>query len=206
MVRTATVSDVQLIERLAKVFKDYGYQGGSMSIIAKASGLQKASLYHRFPAGKKQMAQEILKYVNLWLSENIVTPLQADSGTLSTEDKVRLLVKKFNLLYQGGKESCLLNMLSHPIAEKGPFSTPIKNVFNTLIKTIAQVVENNGLSKKESRDRAIHALILLQGGLVLARGTNTTKPFKFKLLNKFNLPPVTVIPSRLGFESTPFKI
>ena len=58
MVRTATVSDVELIERLAKVFKDYGYQGASMSIIAKASGLQKASLYHRFPGGKEQMAQE----------------------------------------------------------------------------------------------------------------------------------------------------
>ena len=74
-------------------------------------------------------------------------------------------------------------MLSHPIAKKGPFSTPIKNAFKTLIKVIAQVVEENGISKKDAQDRAAHAIMLLQGGLVLARGTGTTKPFK-KALSK----------------------
>ena len=178
MARTSNISDVALIERLAKVFKDYGYEGATMNILAKASGLQKASLYHRFPGGKKEMAQKIMKYMNMWISENIVTPLQDDGGTMSTEDKVRFLVIKLDQLYQGGKESCLLNMLSHSISEKGPFSISIKNAFKTLIKTIAQVVEKNSLNKKDAQDRATHALILLQGGLILARGTSTTKPFK----------------------------
>lgn len=178
MARTSKISDVELIERLAKVFKDYGYEGASMSILAKASGLQKASLYHRFSGGKEQMAQEVLKYMNMWISENIVIPLQDDDGTISAEDKVRHLLKTFDRLYQGGKESCLLNMLSHPINAKGPFSIPIKNAIRTLLKTIAQVVEKNGLSKKDAQDKAAHVLILLQGGLILARGTGTTKPFK----------------------------
>jgi AcrR family transcriptional regulator len=178
MARSSHVGDTELIGKLAEVFKDYGYDGASMSILAKASGLQKASLYYRFPGGKEEMAQEVLKHTSTWISENIVIPLHDDGGTMSTEDKVRLLVKIFDNLYQGGKESCLLNMLSHPIAEKGPFSVPIKNTFRTLIKTIAQIVEAKGFSKGDAQDRATHALILLHGGLVLARGTGTTKPFK----------------------------
>lgn len=178
MVRTPKISDAELISRLAKTFKDYGYEGASMGILAKTSGLHKASLYHRFPGGKEQMAQEVLKYMNTWINENIVIPLQDGSVTMSTKDKVRHLLKIFNQLYQGGRESCLLNMLSHPITAKGPFSIPIKNAFKTLAKILAKFSEENGLSKEKAKDRALHVLILLQGGLVLARGTGSTKPFK----------------------------
>ena len=53
MARTAKVSDQELMERLAKVFRNYGYEGASMTVLAKVTGLQKASLYHRFPGGKQ---------------------------------------------------------------------------------------------------------------------------------------------------------
>ena len=38
----------ELEDRLARVFLDYGYEGASLSRLAAASGLGKASLYHHW--------------------------------------------------------------------------------------------------------------------------------------------------------------
>ena len=54
------VHDEKLIERLTSVFRIYGYEGASLSRIAEATGLQRASLYHRFPGGKEEMAEAVL--------------------------------------------------------------------------------------------------------------------------------------------------
>src|SRR5687767_7960924 len=55
------VSDKELLERLTGVFRRHGYDGASLSVIAAATGLQRSSLYHRFPGGKEQMAAEVAR-------------------------------------------------------------------------------------------------------------------------------------------------
>ncbi|MEM8810542.1 MAG: TetR/AcrR family transcriptional regulator, partial [Cyanobacteria bacterium P01_G01_bin.38] len=37
------------IAKLTPVFRRYGYEGASLSMLSKATGLGKASLYHHFP-------------------------------------------------------------------------------------------------------------------------------------------------------------
>src|SRR5260370_334080 len=51
--RPAKVTDAQLYEDLAAVFRRKGYAGTSYSDIREATGLVKASLYHRFPRSKE---------------------------------------------------------------------------------------------------------------------------------------------------------
>lgn len=183
MARPAKVSDQELMERLAKVFRNYGYEGASMTVLAKVTGLQKASLYHRFPGGKEQMAQAVLDYAEEWIGTNILVPMQNEDRGLTLKDKIDLLVRELNKLYAGGNESCLLNMLSHPTVDQGPFSKSIKNGFKAMINTITEVLEKNGISKEEAHSRATYAMTLVQGGLVLSRGIGSTKPFKDALLN-----------------------
>ena len=60
MSRTSAIDDGELIARLSGVFRDVGYEGATLSALAAATGLQKASLYHRYPGGKQQMADEVL--------------------------------------------------------------------------------------------------------------------------------------------------
>lgn len=183
MARTAKVSDQELMERLAKVFRNYGYEGASMTVLAKVTGLQKASLYHRFPGGKQEMAQSVLDFADSWIAENIIEPLKSKDPKLTPEKKIKHLVRELNNLYAGGNESCLLNMLSHPTIDKGPFAKSIKNGFKTFINTIAGVLEEKGVEKQEAQSRAVNAMTLLHGGLVLSRGIGSTKPFKDALKN-----------------------
>ena len=48
----------ELLPALGEVFRAHGYEGASLTAITAATGLGKGSLYHFFPRGKEQMAEE----------------------------------------------------------------------------------------------------------------------------------------------------
>lgn len=180
MARTKSIDDETLIIKLTQAFRDYGYEGASLNILSKATGLKKASLYHRFPGGKEQMALEVLSRAGQWVGENIVAPLTSD---IKPEKKIKIMVKKLDEFYTGGNDSCLLNMLSSPEIVKGPFTTHIKEAFEVWISTLSDVLVEYGFSKKESRQRAENAVAMIQGSLVMSRGMNDTKHFRNFLNN-----------------------
>ena len=69
--RPQKVEDQALLLGLMAVLSAKGYDGASLNELAESSGLQKASLYHRFPAGKKEITSAVLNYVNEWVKKNI---------------------------------------------------------------------------------------------------------------------------------------
>jgi len=54
--RPKKVLDETILKGLAEVFRSKGYEGASLKDLSEATGLKKASLYHRFPNGKSEMA------------------------------------------------------------------------------------------------------------------------------------------------------
>ena len=175
MARHAQIDDETLVQKLTQVFRDHGYEGASLTILSKATGLKKASLYHRFPGGKEQMALEVLGSAGKWVEENIVVPL---NSAQTPEKKLKHLSKKLDEFYLGGKGACLLNMLSSPDIKKGPFSGHIKGAFQVWIDSLTKVLIESGMSPSESKMKAENTMAMMQGTLVMSRGMNDTKPFK----------------------------
>lgn len=176
MGRQARIDDGELIGKLSAVFGDVGFQGASMAALAEATGLKKASLYHRFPDGKEQMAREVLLAAGDWMTENILTPLSKDTPP---DARVGLLTRRLSRFYSGGKQACLLNLLSSArIAEGGVFAKEIATTFEALISALRKVVMDAGFDKAEADRRAVRSVMLLHGSLVLSRGTGSTRPFK----------------------------
>jgi len=70
--RPQKVTNQNLIEGLMSVIQSKGYNGSSLNDLANSTGLQKASLYHRFPKGKKEITSAVLTYVEQWVDINIV--------------------------------------------------------------------------------------------------------------------------------------
>ena len=65
-----------LLPLIAEVFRSHGYEGATLALIGKATGLGKGSLYHFFPGGKAQMAAEVLAEIDHWFEVNILRPAQ----------------------------------------------------------------------------------------------------------------------------------
>ena len=181
MARHALIDDEELLGRLCNVFRRVGYEGASLALLSEASGLKKASLYHRFPDGKAQMAAEVLNYCGVWLGDNILGPL--DDDTAAPEARMKLLVKRLDEFYEGGNKACILNLLSSPDIDGGMFTETVRGALEALIAALAKVGRDAGHSRAEAQTRASRAVAMLQGSLVLSRGMNSTKPFRDFLKN-----------------------
>lgn len=187
MSRPRAVEEDALLAHLARVFSEVGYEGASLTLLAQATGLQKASLYHRFPGGKHQMAQEVLATTAAWLDQHILTPL-ATAGPPA--ERLAQVTASLDGFYHGGARACLLNMLSSPRMEEGPFGPAIRAAFQALIAGFTGLSHDAGAP--DAPARAERAVMLLQGALVLSRGLGSTAPFRSFL----NALPVELLPDR----------
>lgn len=175
MARKALIENDALIDRLSATFREVGYEGASLALLSEATGLKKASLYHRFPGGKEQMGLEVLQEAGRWLIEHVLKPL-AGEGT--PRERIAAMTGELDSFYQGGKQACLLNLLSSPIGEESPFKETIRHMFEAFVEALASVIAEAGCAPAAARDRAEHGVALIQGSLVLARGLGSTKPFR----------------------------
>jgi len=167
MPQVRKVEDDVLLARLAHTFKDVGYEGASLSAISEATGLKKSSLYHRFPRGKEQMAQEVLQQVADTLEAELFPVL---AGAETPGRKMAAFVRVMDSVYAGGRESCLLNMLSPPRGTQGVCGEAIAGTFHRLRTALSQVAHQASAGDDEADLRAEEVLVALQGALVMARG------------------------------------
>ncbi|MEK7265576.1 MAG: TetR/AcrR family transcriptional regulator [Pseudomonadota bacterium] len=175
MARPKSIGEDELLSRLENVFREVGYEAASLAVLSKATGLQKASLYHRFPRGKAQMAQEVLSAALDCFTQQVIAPLNAAGDP---EKRLALAASNLDQYYFGGRKACLLNIFASPDIDGGPFQPSIRAAFEALLKAFAKIARDGGAPASEARQRAERAVALLQGSLVLSRGLQNHAPFK----------------------------
>ena len=167
-------SEDKVLSTLTGLFRENGYDGASLSLVMKATGLVKASLYHRFRGGKEEMAAAVMDRVAAEFASKLLAPLNepGDPGERLRETGARL--RKF---YGSGKKACLLDTLT---LNRG---TPVvqaqaKAALEFWIDTFARFAQNScGLPRVLAVERAQDAVSALEGGLVVARVSGNTAPF-----------------------------
>ena len=174
MARTARVSDDQLLLQIMEVFRSEGFDGASLSKLSAATGLKRASLYHRFPGGKNQMAEESLGATVRWLEANVLSALR---GNQAPVEKLKAAAQGFATLYDGGKDQCLINLFGSLSGQQKALRSGVQALLSTLILAIAEVLEQAGFDPDEARRRAFAAIVQLQGALVVSQAFNDTSPF-----------------------------
>jgi AcrR family transcriptional regulator len=173
MARPPTVLDDELLDRIADVFRDAGYDGASLGALAAATGLQRASLYHRFPDGKAQMAEAVLEKVRRsfeWLLEPMRTDPDARAGIVESAARI-------GEFYGGGTLSCVLDTL--PLSG-APDSVRAKaaEVAELWISTMADTAQRAGRPPAEAHAAAQDAFVQILGGLVHGRLCGDREPFR----------------------------
>lgn len=175
MARPQKIDDEALMMKLSDVFRDVGFAGASLAKLSEATGLKRASLYHRFPDGKEQMAREVLDRAGAVVEAGILQPLQSEEAP---RDRITTVVTNLEAFYVGGKKACLLNMLASPGCQDELFNAPIQAIFTALIGGFVSLLQDAGFDDETALTRAERAIALLQGSLVLSRGLGTTRPFQ----------------------------
>lgn len=175
MTRTEAADDV-LLDHLSDVFRSVGFDGASLTLLSSASGLQRSSLYHRFPGGKAQMAAEVVRRLGGHVIAAALSPISGDSPTAADVARVGAALAAF---YEGGAKSCLLETLSIGSSElrDTATTTALSDAASHLIAAFAHVATSAGAQQDEATQRAEDAVAAIEGALVLARVTGNRAPF-----------------------------
>ena len=170
-----TVSREVLIDRLSAVFREYGYDGASLSRLSEATGLVKASLYYQFPKGKEDMAAAVLGAIQADFERVLAGPFSDRS--LPPEKRMRILGEGLSTIYHGGRSFCLVDVFG--IGEAGHlFKSHLGGMIVALSKAVTGLLEDAGFSAHEAAAGAEETLIAVQGALVLSRATHDTGAFE----------------------------
>ncbi|PIB34097.1 TetR family transcriptional regulator [Reichenbachiella sp. 5M10] len=173
--RPQKINDEELLVSLTKVFRARGYEGTSLKELSDVTGLRKASLYHRFPNGKQEMAESVLNYMSKWVTDNIFNALNKEGN--SSEVRLKNGFSQIRRLYDGGRDSCIFRALSmqngmelfHQIISKG---------MNEWLIAFKNLGLSMNLSDQVAEEMALQTLIDIQGSLILSKGLKDTDIFE----------------------------
>ena len=178
--RLQKVSDSEVLNGLTKVFRSKGYEGASLNDLSDATGLKKASLYHRFPNGKQEMADAVMNHIGEWVEDHVFHALLDNS----IEPQARLMkgLEAIRTLYDGGKKVCVFRAFSLEIS-LDLFGDQIKNGMHEWISAFEKVGEALQLSQDEASIKAADTLIQIQGSLIVSKGLGDITVFERTLNN-----------------------
>lgn len=169
-----TISDEEFLATALDLFRTYGFEGVSLKHLADATGLEKASLYYRYPGGKDEIVMAVAQDVVAWFEKNVFEPL---AGSGSTRRRVALVAERLREFYRGGTKSCIADVLSIP-SGSGELKTALRGAMQAWLSAFTAIARESGLPPAMARARAEEAIVRLEGSLVVARVLGDNSPFE----------------------------
>ncbi|WP_025743116.1 TetR/AcrR family transcriptional regulator [Aquimarina pacifica] len=178
--RPQKVLDIEILTGLTKVFRSKGYEGASLKELSQETGLKKASLYHRFPDGKQEMATAVLNHLGEWVQTNVFQLLLDNEST--PQMRLKNGLSEISKLYDRGNEMCIFRALSMQAGIE-LFEEQIKNGMKEWITTFKEVGISLGLHDSQAEQMALQVLIEIQGSLIVTKGLGDISIFENTLQN-----------------------
>ncbi|MFA5120326.1 TetR/AcrR family transcriptional regulator [Zavarzinia sp.] len=164
----------EIVPLLGEVFREHGYEGASLSVIGKATGLGKGSLYHFFPGGKEEMAAAVLAEVDAWFEAHIYAPLRDETDAAAALARTTEAVIAY---FRSGRRVCLVGAFALD-QTRDRFAAAIRRYFARWVEALAEALTRLGRDPAAARAAAEGAVASLQGALVLARATGEPALFE----------------------------
>ena len=173
MARTVT-ERADILPVLAEVFREYGYEGASLSLIGGATKLGKGSLYHFFPGGKEEMASAVLAEVDHWFETQIYAPLRdSDASGVSI---VRMF-EAVDAYFRSGRRICLVGAFA--LADtRDQFAAAIHSYFLRWVAALALALQTAGHPPGSAAALAEELVGGIQGAIVLSRALDDPDVFR----------------------------
>lgn len=153
---------------LAECFREHGYEGTSLALISKATGMGKGSLYNAFPNGKEQMLTVVLEDISEWFEIEVFAPLRASTQSAGAIEKMLDTVTTY---FRSGRRACLIGSLS--VSEPAdPFRAHIQSYFSDWRASLTDMYVRTGQPPEVSKQLAEEILAVIQGAIILSRALN----------------------------------
>lgn len=162
------------VASLAEVFREHGYEGASLALIGKATGLGKGSLYHFFPNGKEEMVQAVLVEIEQWFEDSVYSPLRDGDDANAA---ITAMLDETAKYFRSGRRVCLVGALA-VTNTRDLFAQAIRRYFVAWVDALQAALVRQGRDAEQARLLSEDAVLSIQGAIVLSRALDDPAIFQ----------------------------
>jgi len=172
----ATDTRTRMIEATARLIRQRGYHGTSLSDILSASGAPRGSLYFHFPGGKDQLVIEVTRASVADVTERLGAALLEESDPAVAVHHIYQSVAR---MLEDNEFS--LGCPVAPVVLDAPNDVPdlveiCRSAFEQWIGLLREAFVRAGVPERRAQALALLVESSLEGLMVIARATRTRAP------------------------------
>jgi TetR/AcrR family transcriptional repressor of lmrAB and yxaGH operons len=178
LVTMATDARKNMVRTTDKLLRRQGYHGTGLNQIVAESGAPKGSMYFHFPGGKAELAATAVTEFGEWKARLLREAIEANG---SAAEGVAYYLEQAARGFEkvGYADGCTVATVSAEVAPNEPrLATATRDALRNWIDLLAARLEVEGFTADEAARRAMAAVTLIEGAVVVARGMQSADPVR----------------------------
>lgn len=165
-----------MIESAAVLFRERGVASTSFADVLEHSGAPRGSLYHHFPGGKTQLAEESTRYAGEFILAGIV-------AALTEHDPARAIAAFqahwINVLRRSNFAAGCVIVAATLEGEREPTVRDAAGLaFTEWERVLEDALHDAGIPLRRAASIATLAIASIEGAIILARAQRSTRPLE----------------------------
>lgn len=166
----------RMIKSAALLFREHGVRGTAFADVLEHSGAPRGSVYHHFPGGKRQLAEESTRYAGDYIAAGIVAALQDDDPVAGIEAfgaSWLEILRKSDYAAGCPVVSAALGGDEAPEARDAAGAA-----FKRWERLLADAITRHGVTREQARATAALAVAAIEGAIIVSRAQRSAAPLK----------------------------
>jgi TetR/AcrR family transcriptional regulator, lmrAB and yxaGH operons repressor len=182
----------RMVASAATLIGSRGVNATSFSDVVAESGAPRGSIYHHFPDGKNQLAQDAVR----WTSSRVLAYQSGYDGTTARGVLERFIGMWRNVvLTSDGSAGCVVAgvAIDTSAREEGQIGV-VRETFRAWVDLLTSQLEATGVDPTVSRPTATATLAGMEGALILCRAEGSVDPLDTVAEGLYSLLPADPVP------------
>jgi TetR/AcrR family transcriptional regulator, lmrAB and yxaGH operons repressor len=169
-------SRASMVRSAASLISSRGVSATSFSDVLADSGAPRGSIYHHFPQGKRQLAEDAIR----WTSERVLAHQRACPAATPAEVLGCFIgLWRQVVLASGGASGCVVaGVAVDTIPDDAELIDVVRATFRSWIALLAERLEAVGVPAERATPIALATLAGMEGALILCRAEGGSDPLE----------------------------
>jgi AcrR family transcriptional regulator len=163
-----------MVRSAASLIRSRGVNATSLSEVLADSGAPRGSIYHHFPQGKDQLAEDAIS----WTTERVLAR-QRECAARTPRGVIDCFVDMWRqvVIASGGAAGCVVaGVAVDTVPEATRLMETVRLAFQSWADLLSEQLHGTGLTAARARSLAVASLAAMEGALILCRAERSVAP------------------------------
>jgi AcrR family transcriptional regulator len=165
-----------MIQSAALLFRERGVEGTAFADVLDHSGAPRGSVYHHFPGGKQQLAEEATRWAGDFMAAGLAAAIERKDPVTTLDSFVDLWT---GVLEQSHYEAGCPIVAAALEGDRAPGArASAAAAFKNWEQLLTDALVQHQLDRERARSIATLIIAAIEGAVVLARAEQSAEPLK----------------------------